>query len=295
MPQRGFATACARIRMPLFWGSAAVMVAVVVLGALIDLPGGGVLAWSAMGLLAVGLAVYLRVGTPRGEPVTVTPPVTGRWLVANSPASRVPSHGMHAYGQSYAIDLVLDPPDHARPRFTPLRPLARRPEEFPAFGVPVRAPVDGVVVRVHDRERDHWSRNSLPALLYLVAEGTVREFTGPNRILGNHVVVETPSGVFAALAHLRRGSVRVREGQRVTVGEHLASCGNSGNSSEPHLHFQLMDHRHPAFAAGVPFRFRPDGDGTPSGLERGGVPRGGSYLDVPEDASTAPRQDQPAG
>jgi murein DD-endopeptidase MepM/ murein hydrolase activator NlpD len=49
--------------------------------------------------------------------------------------------------------------------------------------------------------------------------------------------------------------VRVHKGQRVTAGEQLAECGNSGNSSEPHLHFQLMDHPRVSFSAGLPFRF----------------------------------------
>jgi murein DD-endopeptidase MepM/ murein hydrolase activator NlpD len=111
------------------------------------------------------------------------------------------------------------------------------------------------VVRAHDAERDHRSRGSVPAMLYLVAEGMVRELLGPGRILGNHVVLDLGDGVYAALAHLRRGSVRVRPGDRVAAGQQLAECGNSGNSSEPHLHFQLMDHPSVLLAAGLPLRF----------------------------------------
>jgi murein DD-endopeptidase MepM/ murein hydrolase activator NlpD len=131
----------------------------------------------------------------------------------------------------------------------------------------VLAPADGVVVKVSDWQRDHWSRNSLPGVVYLLAEGMVRELTGPGRILGNHIVLDLGDGVYAALAHLRRRSALVRAGQRVTAGERLAGCGNSGNSSEPHLHFQLMDHPNVLLAAGLPFRFRglpPDGAGLPS-------------------------------
>ena len=58
---------------------------------------------------------------------------------------------------------------------------------------------------------------------------------------GNHVVLDLGSGEYALLAHLRRGSVRVRPGQRVRRGETLGRCGNSGNSSEPHLHFHVQD------------------------------------------------------
>jgi murein DD-endopeptidase MepM/ murein hydrolase activator NlpD len=111
------------------------------------------------------------------------------------------------------------------------------------------------VVRAHDAERDHWSRTSPPAMLYLVAEGMVRELLGPGRILGNHVVLDLGDGVYAALAHLRRGSVRVRPGDLVAAGQQLAACGNSGNSTEPHLHFQLMDHPSVLLAAGLPVAF----------------------------------------
>ena len=78
------------------------------------------------------------------------------------------------------------------------------------------------------------------------------------------------AGVYAALAHLRRGSVRVRPGDRVAAGQPLAECGNSGNSSEPHLHFQLMDHPSVLLAAGLPLRFAAYRVGD---ADRAGVPR----------------------
>jgi murein DD-endopeptidase MepM/ murein hydrolase activator NlpD len=165
----------------------------------------------------------------------------------------VPSHGLHAYGQTYAIDLVHEPLDRPRPQFG-TGPAFRPPEDFPAFGQPVLAPAAGVVVRAHGRERDHRSRTTWPSLLYLVAEGSLRELAGPGRVLGNHLVLDLGGGVHAVLAHLRRGSLRVRRGDRVAAGQQLAECGNSGNSSEPHLHFQLMDHPSVLFAAGLPFR-----------------------------------------
>ena len=84
-------------------------------------------------------------------------------------------------------------------------------------------------------------------------------------MLGNHVVLDLGGGVYAALAHLRRGSLRVRPGDRVAPGQQLAECGNSGNSTEPHLHFQLMDHPSVLLAAGLPLRFGQAG--LPGNLE----------------------------
>ena len=77
------------------------------------------------------------------------------------PATKVPSHGIRAYGQTYAIDIL-----HPRPPDAPAKIGwglgMRRPERFPTFGAPVLAVADGVVVRVSDWQRDHRSRDSWP-------------------------------------------------------------------------------------------------------------------------------------
>ncbi|GAA2089041.1 M23 family metallopeptidase [Actinomadura alba] len=247
--RRKFPIYLARIRMPLT--VAGILLCVI--------PGWYQLGWLVLAgivMIVIGVGTsFLPLGYVRRDPIQVSPPVQGDWIPVNSPADKVPSHGTHGYGQAYAVDLVHTPTDGTPWKGVHRWPPARRPEEFPSFGRPVLAPADGVVVRVHQRERDHWSRNSWPGLVYVLVEGMLRELTGPSRILGNHVILDLGDGVYAAMAHLRRKSVRVRKGQRVTAGEQLAECGNSGNSSEPHLHFQLMDHPSVLVAAGLPFAF----------------------------------------
>ncbi len=212
-------------------------------------------AWFATLTFVAALALYLRLGGPTATGARrVEPPVSGRWLALNTPADHVPSHGLHAYGQTYAIDLVAVPSGEARP-VTGWWPITRPPEDFPGFGEEVLSPAAGAVVRVRDGARDHRSRNSWPAFAFLFIEGGLRELTGPGRILGNHVILDLGEGIYAALAHLQRDSVVVREGERVRAGDPIGRCGNSGNSSEPHLHFQLMDHPAVALADGVPFAF----------------------------------------
>ncbi|WP_432184671.1 M23 family metallopeptidase [Streptomyces tendae] len=210
------------------------------------------------------------------EPVEAAPPVTGRWSALNSPADRTPSHGVHAYGQTFAIDLVAEPEPGARPGFRALWPLARHSRDFPAFGAPLLAVADGTVVRADDGQRDHLSRTSLPALLYLMlVEGSVRELAGARRIVGNHLVLDLGDGVHALYAHVQRGSFTVGEGDRVRAGQVLARCGNTGNSTEPHVHFQLMDGPDPDSARGVPF--------TWTGI---GVPRNGEIFETPSSAGS---------
>lgn len=64
--------------------------------------------------------------------------------------------------------------------------------------------------------------------------------TDAGNAAGNHVVLDLGNGEYAFLAHLRRGSVAVKLGERVQQGTELGRCGNSGNTTEPHLHFHLQ-------------------------------------------------------
>ncbi|WP_330164976.1 M23 family metallopeptidase [Catellatospora vulcania] len=191
--------------------------------------------------------------------VVLSLPFTGLWLARNSPARRVPSHGTDLMGERYAIDFVgVD--ERGRPAgHRDWRTLlaTEPPERFFGYDRPILAPADGVVVAVHDGESDHEARRSQLALVpYLLGQaGRLRQ--GAAAIAGNHVVIELRgSGAFAALVHLRSGSLRVAAGARVTAGQQIAACGNSGNSTQPHVHLQVMDSADLSVARGVPMVFR---------------------------------------
>ncbi|MEW1615817.1 MULTISPECIES: M23 family metallopeptidase [unclassified Streptomyces] len=260
-----------------------VLIALMISESVTDLPGPG---WATT-LLPAGVVLVLMVATmtlqtraaaPRGEPrppVEVDPPVAGSWTALNSPADKVPSHGTHVYGQTYAIDIVAEPEagaefgdgePAARPAFRRLWPLLRCNQAFPAFGAPLLAVADARVVRASDGQRDHLSRNSLPALAYLMLiEGNVRSVAGVHRVLGNHVILDLGEGTYAVYAHARRGSLQVKAGDTVRAGQRIGRVGNSGNTTEPHLHFHLMDGPDPDDARGIPFTWR--GVGVPGGGE----------------------------
>lgn len=244
-------------------------------------------------LFALGMALSLIPGGPRIEPRVVASPVAGRWMALNSPANKVPSHGTHGYGQTFGIDLAYEPEPGARPKFG-AGPAFRPPEDFPGFGQPLHSPVDGRVISVQDGARDHRSRSTWPALIYLmVAEGFVRELAGSGRVLGNHVVIDLGNGAYAVLAHLQRGSATVVPGQLVHGGDVVGRCGNSGNTTEPHVHFQLQDHRSPSIAAGLPFVFQ---DVSIDGSERrDGVPGNEEYLEALVGSRPGRRQPGSAG
>jgi len=111
-------------------------------------------------------------------------------------------------------------------------------EQYHCWGQPILAPGAGTVVTAVD---------SLP-------DQRIGEMDRANPP-GNHVILDHGNGEFSLLGHMRRGSVAVRPGQSVAQGEKIGECGNSGNTSEPHLHYHLQNG--PAFgrAAGLPAQF----------------------------------------
>ncbi|MBD3688971.1 M23 family metallopeptidase [Nanchangia anserum] len=101
----------------------------------------------------------------------------------------------------------------------------------------------------------------------MTIEAICRELGGSRFVLGNHITIDHGDGSFAVYAHLKEGSLNVQLGEQVEAGTVIASVGNTGNTSEPHLHFQLMDRANPSAAAGVPFQW-PDAELTTSFDER---------------------------
>jgi hypothetical protein len=182
-------------------------------------------------------------------------PFKGSWMTQNSPANRVPSHGTTLFATSFAIDFVpVDPIGRSAP--VTFRSLLRPepPEAFPGFGRPVLAPVDGVVVVTHDGEPDHGSFRGLPSVGYALTQRR-RAAAGWESLAGNHVMIATDEGPVVAVCHLQRGSIAVQPGTGVRQGALLGLCGNSGNSTEPHVHLQALDGVDVLSASAVPITF----------------------------------------
>jgi len=160
-------------------------------------------------------------------------------------------------GQRFAFDFLrTDQRGHYHPAGWLRTVLLGVPtRECYAWGAPIHAPFEGVIVRavdgVAERSRVHPVRE---AFLALRNAATFNPSRLPS-ILGNHVIARS-GDVFAAFVHLAPGSVTVTEGQDVRVGDVIGRVGHTGNSTSPHLHFQLMDALDPAIARGVPCAFR---------------------------------------
>jgi murein DD-endopeptidase len=113
------------------------------------------------------------------------------------------------------------------------------------YGASVFAATDGTVAMVRDGRPDRPAfADAVPAVLD-AAEAP-----------GNVIVVDIGKGRYATYAHLKAGTLRVKQGDRVVVGQRLADIGNSGNSLGPHLHFQVSDAAEPLAGEGLPFSLR---------------------------------------
>ncbi len=166
-------------------------------------------------------------------------PFEGRWKVVRGGLEPRTSHSWDLLSQRYAYDFLVE---DAQGQSSGARPRAL--SDYYAWGRKVHSPVAGLVVRVEDRWDDNpaGARYRLPLIC--------------RSLLGNHVLVrQEPGGMHVLLAHLQRGSCVHRPGQRVAVGEVLGRCGNSGMSTEPHVHLQAQDGEDFFAARGLPIAF----------------------------------------
>lgn len=145
------------------------------------------------------------------------------------------------------------------------------PADSPCWDLPIKAAAPGVVAAARDGIVDNLRPGS-----------NSNEAGGP----GNHVILDHRNGEFTLYAHLRQGSVRVKPGQAVNGGQEIGSCGNSGGSEGPHLHFQLMDGPDLNTARGIPPIFH-DYFAPLHYVERGTLKGGDVVLPAPPMAAPA--------
>lgn len=107
-------------------------------------------------------------------------------------------------------------------------------DDYYAFGKDLIAPCDGEVVLVVDGVKDN-----VPGIL------------NPVYVPGNTVIIKTQNNEFLFFAHFKQHSIVVKQGQIIKQGQLLGLCGNSGNSSEPHLHFHIQNVEDMNSATGV--------------------------------------------
>ncbi|MFO0952368.1 MAG: M23 family metallopeptidase [Isosphaeraceae bacterium] len=177
-------------------------------------------AWNVLpflGWVFLGVEACRILAGPPGPAVVLEVPFEGEWAVGQGGRSALVNHHYPIPAQSHALDLVKLSGGLACVGDD------KKLESYAAFGAPLRAPAAGRVVRAVDRYPDMQIGQ-----------------TDVESLVGNHVVIEIGPSRFVLFAHMQRGSLKVKEGQDVRVGDPIGRCGNSGNTSQPHLHLQVQ-------------------------------------------------------
>lgn len=178
-------------------------------------------------------------------------PLKGVWM--DGAGSSLHSHHRWVPMEQFAHDFLRTGPDQKSftgdgTKFT----------DYYAYGQPVMAAASGVVAAASDTQQEdpmamRQKGEALDAYFQrLQVDQMTRLSKGPLGILGNYVVIDHGNNEYSLYAHLKPGSVAVKAGQKVAQGELIAAVGTAGNSTEPHLHFQVCEGADPLMCVGIP-------------------------------------------
>ncbi len=159
------------------------------------------------------------ITVPEKNETKLSLPFKGKWLVYWGGDTKELNNHHDTPNQKFAFDfLVADSNGNTH------KGEGNANEDYYAFGKEVLAPADGIVTDVINGVRDN-------------KPGSMNSYSA----LGNAVFIEHCDLEISVLAHLKLGSVAVKVGDKVKTGQLIGLCGNSGNSSEPHIHYHLQN------------------------------------------------------
>ena len=217
-----------------------------------------------------------ELNTKIGAPIVISSPLRGDgWLAANGPSNTsghrralIPVGGAAHIAQRFAIDWV-----QLREHGKTWSGDQLKNESYRCYGAEAMAVGDGVVAGVKDGIPENIpGANSRAVPITLETVG------------GNFVILDLGQGRYAFYAHLQPGSLRVKAGDKVKRGQVVGLVGNSGNSTEPHLHFHIGSKNAPLASEGLPYvldsfevqgkgwGWKPSGQTTPSEWRRMEMP-----------------------
>jgi hypothetical protein len=176
----------------------------------------------ASNLLALGSTLFIAtqlvmIYRPAVDPVPIASPLAQEWLVGQGGHSELVNYHHVSATQRDALDILQarEGSTHDSDR--------RELTSYYIYGKPVLAPADAVVTFVLDGRPDQ------------MIGSTDRRYQS-----GNNVVIGIGGGRYLLMGHLSPGSIQVKVGDQVTLGQQIAKVGNSGNTTEPHLHIQAQ-------------------------------------------------------
>jgi murein DD-endopeptidase MepM/ murein hydrolase activator NlpD len=219
-----------------------------------------------------GFSIESTLKISESKPIVLGPPLHGAdWRAGNGPSNTsvhrraiLPVEGKLHIAQRFAIDWVK-----VGANGQTFSGDAKDNKTHYAYGSEVLAVADATVVATKDGIPENVpgiTSRSVPITMETIG--------------GNHVILDLGGGRFAFYAHLQPGSLKVKPGDRVRRGQVIGLVGNSGNSTEPHLHFHVTDANSPLASEGLPYvidSFEVT-TGTGAGQRRNALPMEGARV-----------------
>jgi len=169
-------------------------------------------------------------------------PFTGKWTIGNGGFRKGEYHSGGRLGSernAYDFNIMEEdngdvPDDWSE--------LPTKVEEYPCYGRDAVAIADGVVVKISNRHPDSRTKN-------------LKAYCDTWSHRGNYVMIKHNDGEYSLTVHLMPNSITVKKGDKVKQGQVIAKCGNSGNCTAPHIHFQLQSNKNVFLAYSLPIAF----------------------------------------
>ncbi len=166
---------------------------------------------------------------PERNTTSMQLPFKGEWFIFWGGDTKEQNYHVVSTAQKNAFDIVIMDGENKT-----YKTNGKKNEDYYAFGKEVIAPCAGIVEKVINSVADN-----KPGVMNSID------------VTGNSVIIKTANGEHLLLAHFKLGSILVKEGNSVKQGQLLGLCGNSGNSSEPHIHFHIMNTEDMDVATGI--------------------------------------------
>lgn len=182
-------------------------------------------------------------------------PLRGTWYIGAS--GTLHSHHRWAAMEEFALDIL-----QVAERSKSYKTTGLTSQDYFAFGQDVIAVADGTVVEAADKYADDDAKLKQENETYdqydqrIQSEQMQSLAQDPYTVAGNYIVIRHNDSEYSMYAHLKKGSVKIKKGDVIRRGQVIASVGNTGSSTEPHLHFQLQDSSDPLRSRALPVRFR---------------------------------------
>lgn len=165
-------------------------------------------------------------------------PFEEEWLTVNGGTNKENSHSWNILKQRYAYDFII-----VNDQGKSYKNDGKNLDDYYCYKKEVLSPADGIIVELQNSIKDYKK----------VGDYSIDWKTKDFR--GNYVIIKHAIGEYSFIAHFNYKSIRVKNNETVKRGQIIGLCGNTGHSTEPHIHIHLQNNKSFWNAAGLPIRF----------------------------------------